>query len=92
MSWSRSVDGTLPGAVGDGAGQAATVATGAGTAHPADGGVHHVELVQVVKAPRHDAGRGVGQVKGVTQLMERRPQTRRVVGPVEVSETHTKIS
>ena len=78
--------GALFRAVGYGAGYAATVCAGGA----AEEGLHGEHAVQVVKTPRHHAGRGVRQVERVAELVQGRADARGIICPVELSETTQK--
>ena len=73
----------LFGAVRDGAGDPRAVCAGTS----AQKRLNSEHPVQVIKPSGHHSCWGVGQVKGVAQLVQGRPQAGRVVGPVELSES-----
>ena len=56
---------------------------------PATARLDREDPVDVVEAPGHDACGGVGQLKGVAQLVQGCTQPRRVIGPVELT-AHTE--
>ena len=49
------------------------------------------DLVQVIEAARHDPSGRVGQVKRVTQLVQRGTQARHVVGPVVLPAKQSRV-